>query len=77
MTMLEWAYDDLQNTISELKALNAELLAALIQMEQWCGLLAMPNFSTELGHEVSPDGTLTQDLAIARAVIAKAMELEQ
>ena len=51
----------------KLLALNAELLAALIQMENWASLYA-PYFR--------PDSLYRREIKQARAVVAKAKELE-
>ena len=63
--------DDIAESHNYLRALNAELLAALIQMEHWTSCLAK-----QLSAADASKIRLHRDIGKARAVIAKAKELE-
>ena len=72
---LEIRVDELLEHCQELKALNAELLAALIQMENWASLYE-DSFSLFSGQKQVRQSRCQREIEQARAVIAKAKELE-
>ena len=74
---LEIRVDELLEHRQELKALNAELLAALIPLENWArGIANILGTTQDDGVTITPHYELAQAAETARSAIAKAKELE-